>query len=65
MQEDLANKILILSVMKLNANLPVKDITDLKTRIYEIRSMDVDVNDVFYLIDIELKYQERIQKRKK
>ena len=64
MQEDLANKILILSVMKLNANLPVKDITDLKTRIYEIRSMDVDVNDVFYLIDIELKYQERIQKRK-
>ena len=64
MQEDLANKILILSVMKLNANLPVKDITDLKTRIYEIRSMDVDVNDVFYLIDIELKYQERVQKRK-
>ncbi len=64
MQEDLVNKILIISEMKLNSNLPEKDITNLKTRIFEIRSLDVDVNEVFYLVDVELKYQERIQKKK-
>ena len=64
MQEDLINKILIISEMKLNANLPEKDVTNLKTKISEIRSLDVDVNEVFYLVDVELKYQERIQKRK-
>ena len=64
MQEDLVNKILIISEMKLNTNLQDKDISGLKTRISEIRSLDIDVNEVFYLVDVELKYQERVQKRK-
>ena len=64
MQEDFMNKILIISNLKLNANLPDKVVVNLKSRISEIRSLDIDINEVFYLIDVELKYQERIQKRK-
>ena len=63
LQEDFITKILAMTEVNPNTKLSPEEVRVVKDKMLEIRKADVDVLEVLHLIDIEILYDEKLEKR--